>query len=87
MQGFKQPLWGNTYREEYRHDRSKRGDEWIKYRTYHCTLCFRHGFSDRMQHELEFDHNSHKAGVRARDPLGVMLEIVDCLWGDVIKSS
>lgn len=87
MQGFKQPIWGNTYREEYRYDRSKRGDEWLPNKTWHCRLCFQHGFTDRMQHELEFGHDSQHMNAVERDPLGALLETVDYLWGDVVGSS
>lgn len=86
MEGFKAPLWDNVYKEESRHTRWKRGDD-VKYMvTFHCLVCHRHGFPDRMQHDLEFQHNTYRDGQLHRDPLGVMLEIVDCLWGDVVKS-
>jgi len=87
MNGFRSPAWEDTYVAESQSARWRRKDESTYMITFKCLICFDHGITDRMQHDTERGHHSMRKGQLHRDPLGVMLEIVDCLCGDVIKSS
>lgn len=86
MQDFRSPAWEGVYAEESRRARWRRKDETTHTITFKCLICFDHGITDRTQHDIKRGHNSMRKGALHRDPLGVLLETVDCLWGDVIKS-
>lgn len=86
MNGFRSPAWECVYVEESRHERWRRRDESLCMFSFKCLICFDVGITDRMQHDIERGHHSMRKGQLHRDPLGVLLETVDCLWGDVIKS-
>lgn len=87
MNGFRTPTWESIYDEESKSARWRRKDETTYMTTFKCLICFDVGITDRMQHDIERGHHSMRRGQLHRDPIGVMLEIVDCLWGDVVKSS
>lgn len=87
MNGFRSPAWEGVYTEESGWVRRRRNDETTYTVTFKCLICFDVGITDRMQHDIERGHHSMRKGQLHRDPLGVLLETIDCLWGDVIKSS
>lgn len=87
MEGFRSPAWEGAYVEESRRARWREKDDSTHLLSFKCLICFDRGITDRTQHDIERNHHTLRKGMLHRDPIGVLLETVDCLWGDVIKSA